>query len=86
MIRKIIKKLIPVFVIILIISSYIPQDYSIAASIGDSAKLQSIGACNRNVQFKFSVGWSDIKCDYIAYVENGKNYPAYCILHRCGWS
>ena len=81
MLKKKIKKFIALFMIILIFSSYIPQNFSIAATIGDSTKLQSVGSCNRNVQFKFSVGWSDIKCDYIAYVENSKKYPAYCILH-----
>ena len=81
MLKKINKKIMAIFMILLILFGYIPKNISTAATFGDSAKLQSVGACNRNVQFKFSVGWSDIKCDYIAYVENGTKYPAYCVLH-----
>lgn len=53
-----------------------------AIEIGDSAKLKSIGNCNRNVEFKFDSGWSTIKCDFIAYSVGDTNYPAYCIRHR----
>lgn len=81
MLKKINKKIMAIFLILLISFGYIPQNILTAATLGDSAKLQSVGACNRNVQFKFSSGWSDIKCDYIAYIENNKRYPAYCILH-----
>ena len=58
-----------------------PTNISTAATFGDTAKLQSVGACHRNLEFKFSVGWSTVKCNYIAYIEDGKKYPAYCILH-----
>ena len=77
---KLNKKIIYIFMIIIILFSNL-QNIVLAKEIGDSAKLKSIGHCNRNVEFKFSSGWSTIKCDYIGYTDGGKNYPAYCVLH-----
>lgn len=80
MLKKSKKKIIYIFMIIIILFSNL-QNIVLAKEIGDSAKLKSIGHCNRNVEFKFSSGWSTIKCDYIGYTDGGKNYPAYCVLH-----
>jgi len=75
------KRIIALIMILFILTGYIPTNISTAATIGDSTKLESQGKCRRNVEYKFSVGWSEVKIDYIAYVENGVRYPAYCILH-----
>ena len=74
------KKIISILLIMIILFSNF-QSIVLAKLIGGSRNLTSVGACRRNVEFKFSVGWSDIKCDYIAYVEDGKKYAAYCIMH-----
>jgi len=81
MFKRIIKKVIALILILFNLLGYIPTNISTAATFGDSAKLESQGKCRRNVEYKFSVGWSEVKIDYIAYVENGVKYPAYCILH-----
>ena len=75
------KRIIALIMILFILTGYIPTNISTAATIGDNTKLESQGKCRRNVEYKFSVGWSEVKIDYIAYVENGVKYPAYCILH-----
>lgn len=81
MFKRIIKKVIAFILILFNLMGYMPTNISIAATIGDSTKLESQGKCRRNVEYKFSVGWSEVKIDYIAYVENGVKHPAYCILH-----
>ena len=80
MLKKNVKKILAIIILVIIAISNI-QSIVMAKQIGDSAKLKKIGDCNTNVQFKFSSGWSDIKCHYIGYTEGGKTYPAYCISH-----
>lgn len=80
MIKKNIKKIMAVIMLIIISISNI-QSIVMAKEIGDSAKLKKIGVCHTNIQFKFSSGWSDVKCHYIGYTDGGNTYPAYCISH-----
>ena len=80
MLKKNIKKLMAIIMILIIFISNI-QSIVMAKEIGDSAKLKKIGVCHTNIQFKFSSGWSDVKCHYIGYTDGGNTYPAYCISH-----
>lgn len=80
MLKKSKKKIIYIFMIIMALFSNL-QNVILAKEIGDSAKLKSVGHCNRNIEFKFDSGWSIVKCDYIGYVDGKNTYPAYCILH-----
>ena len=57
------------------------QNIAMAKLVGGNKNLTSLGPCRQNIEYKFSTGWSEVKCDYIAYKSNGKNYPAYCITH-----
>lgn len=80
MLKKNIKKLMAIIMILIIFIGNI-QNIVLAKGIGDSAKLKKIGDCHTNIQFKFSSGWSDVKCHYIGYTDGGNTYPAYCISH-----
>ena len=80
MLKKNIKKLMAIIMILIIFIGNI-QNIVLAKQIGDSAKLKKIGDCHTNIQFKFSSGWSDVKCHYIGYTDGGNTYPAYCISH-----
>jgi len=73
------RKIISILLILIIIFSNF-QNIALAKMIGGAKNLTSLGACRRNIEFKFSVGWSVVKGDYIAYVEDGKQYAAYCIM------
>ena len=80
MLKKNIKKLMAIIMVLIIFIGNI-QNIVLAKQIGDSAKLKKIGDCHTNIQFKFSSGWSDVKCHYIGYTDGGNTYPAYCISH-----
>jgi len=73
------RKIISILLILIIVFSNF-QNIALAKMIGGAKNLTSLGACRRNIEFKFSVGWSVVKGDYIAYVEDGKQYAAYCIM------
>ncbi len=77
--KKVQKILATILLIITLLSNF--QGIALAKLVGGNKNLTSVGACRRNIEFKFSTGWSDVKCDYIAYKSGNKNYPAYCITH-----
>lgn len=77
--KRVQKILATILLIITILSNF--QGIALAKLVGGNKNLTSVGACRRNIEFKFSTGWSDVKCDYIAYKSGNKNYPAYCITH-----
>lgn len=46
-------KLLSILMIIAILFSYVPS-FVMAKAVGDASNLTSMGACRRNVEFKFS--------------------------------
>lgn len=48
---------------------------SVQASQISSANLYSIGDCGQLLKYKGSI----VKVSYVEYIENGVNYPAYCL-------
>lgn len=86
--NKVLKKSIAVFMLLTIIISSI-SNIVFAKTVGNDAFLQNRGDCGYHLQYWNDAKniWSYIKCTYVTYDENGKEYPAYCLnreLHGVG--
>ena len=76
--NKVLKKSIAVFMLLTIIISSI-SNIVFAKTVGNDAFLQNRGDCGYHLQYWNDAKniWSYIKCTYVTYDENGKEYPAY---------
>ena len=72
-----IKKYIKVTFIVLaiIVLNFLNFTNSVIASNLDIANVQAIGDCGSLLKYKGII----VKTTYIAYEDNGKLYPAYCM-------
>jgi len=54
------------------------QNYALALEIS-SAKILSSEDCGLHLQYSYNGGWSYVTTHYQYYVDNGIEYPAYCL-------
>lgn len=78
--NKTIKKSIALLMLILIIFSNL-SNIVFANDVSGEKLIKNKGDCGLHLQYwKESIqNWSYIKCYYVVYQENGKEYPAYCL-------
>ncbi len=79
---KILKKLVAILMLLSIFLTNISN--IVFASIPmNEALIEDKGDCGRHLQYwKEEINnWSYVICNYVAYRENGKEYPAYCMDH-----
>ncbi len=79
MYKIITKKAIAMLMLILMILSTF-SNFSIATEINE-AYLQNQGHCGHHLQYYNATtgAWSYVEAHYVAYIEDGKAYPAYCL-------
>ena len=88
MINKIIKKSVAIMMLLSMIFSSISNIVFAATPISE-AYIQDRGDCGYHLQYynQERGAWSYIKCNYVVFNKDGKDYPAYCLqqnLHGVG--
>ena len=85
MISKIIKKAVAILMLLSMILSSISNIVFAATPISE-AYIEEKGDCGLHLQYwnENREEWSYITCTYVVYMENGKEYPAYCLNREYG--